>query len=210
MSADACIRIMLVDDHQMVRLGLATVIELSGDMRVVAEAEDGPRAVEEFRRHRPDVVLMDLRMPGMSGIEATRAIRGEFPEVRVMMLTTYDFDEDIHRALEAGACGYVLKDARRHEVLAAIRRVHAGERYLPTAVATRLAERAGDDELTAREIEVLELIAKGLSDKEIAATLAFTLHTAKAHVKSILRKLGVSARTEAATLALQRGILHLD
>ena len=204
------IRILLVDDHYVIRMGLAAILGLEPDLRVVAEAEDAAGAVSAFREHRPDVTLMDLRMPGGSGVEATEAIRREFPEARIIVLTTYDMQEDIHRALQAGARGYVLKKASREELVAAIRHVHAGDRYIPPEVAGRLVERAGAEELSAREVEVLRLAARGLSNKGIAEALEFTEHTAKAHMKRILAKLGAADRTEAVTIALRRGIVSLD
>ena len=204
------VRILLVDDHYVVRAGLAAILNLQPEFAVVAEAEDGSSALERFREHQPDVTLMDLRMPGMSGIEATAAIRQEFPSAKIIMLTTYDGDEDIYRALEAGACGYLLKKTTRQELVKAIRTVYVAERYIPAEIAQRLAERSPNSNLTAREIEVLQLVVKGLSNREIGGTLGCTERTAKFHVQNILAKLEVSDRTEAATAAIQRGILHFD
>jgi DNA-binding NarL/FixJ family response regulator len=204
------IRVLVVDDHPIVREGLIAIVERQPDMSVVAEASDGEQAVEAFRQHRPDVTLMDLRLPGMSGVEAITAIRREFPSARVIVLTTYDGDEDIYRALQAGAQGYLLKDTFREELLEAIRAVNEGKRRIPGGIATRLAERIGGNELTAREIEVLKLIVKGRSNREIASALVITEGTVKGHVNNILSKLGVADRTQAATTALQRGIIHLD
>ena len=204
------ITILLVDDHSIIRIGLRGVLDPEPDLAVVAQAEDGAQALELFREHRPDVTLMDLRMPGLDGIETTRRIHASFPQARILMLTTYDGDHDIHRALEAGACGYVLKNVTGDELVRAIRTVHAGQRYLPEAVAARLAEGLARPELTPREVEVLQFVVKGLSNKEIGDRLQISEHTAKTHLKSILSKLGVRDRTEAATSALQRGIVRFD
>ena len=204
------IRVLIVDDHHVLREGLGSIIDSEPDMTVVAEAEDGEQAVARFREHRPDVTLMDLRMPGMGGVEATAAIQKEHPGARIVVLTTYDGDEDIYRALQAGARAYLLKDTRRKEVLEAIRAVHAGQRRIPEAVAQRLAERMGGPELTSREVEVLELMAKGLRNRDIGTTLDIAEGTVKVHVKRILSKLGVEDRAEAIVSALQRGIIHLE
>ena len=210
MSDDKPIRILVADDHFVVRMGLAAVIHTQPDMTVVAEATTGSQAVEFFRQHRPDITLMDLRMPEMDGIEAITTIRREFPESRFIVLTTYDGDEDIYRALQAGARAYLLKDMMRDGLIEAIRAVHAGQRRIPAEVANRLAERMNRTELTARELEVLRLIVEGKSNKEIAAKLFIAEGTVKIHINNILSKLGVSDRTQAATFALQRGIVHLD
>ena len=204
------ISILIADDHFVVRTGLAAVISTQPDMAVVAEAVNGRQAVELFRQHRPDITLMDLRMPEMNGVEAITAIRGEFPEARLIVLTTYDGDEDIYRALQAGARGYLLKDMLREGLLEAIRAVHEGHRRIPTEVANRLAERLTRSELTSREMEVLELIVKGKTNKEIGAELGVAEGTVKIHINNILSKLGVSDRTQATTFALQRGIIHLE
>jgi DNA-binding NarL/FixJ family response regulator len=209
MTKPAQIRLLVVDDHLVVRMGLVALLNRQKDFKVIGEAEDGAQAVEKYREHHPDVCLMDIRMPRLTGMQALAAIRTEFPEARVLMLTTYDGDSDIHGALAAGASGYLLKDVEAEELVLAIREVHRGGRYLPVGVAQRLAERSGTPQLTPREIEVLELLAKGLSNKEIAGILNFTEFTAKAHVANILDKLGVEDRTGAVTEALQRGILHL-
>jgi DNA-binding NarL/FixJ family response regulator len=203
------IRILIVDDHPIVRQGFAGLIATDPKLSVVAEAGDGRQAIDMFRRHRPDVVLMDLRMPVMNGAEAIQEIRKEFPAARIIVLTTYDGDEDIYRALQAGARGYLLKDMYCDEIIEAIVAVHNGRRHIPGRVATRLAERVFGQDLTAREVEVLELILKGQSNKEIAASLAITEPTVKGHVSNILSKLGVADRTQAVTVALQRGIIHL-
>jgi len=204
------ISILIADDHFVVRTGLAAVISTQPDMVVVAEAVNGRQAVELFRQHRPDITLMDLRMPEMNGVEALTAIRGEFPEARLIVLTTYDGDEDIYRALQAGARGYLLKDMLREGLLEAVRAVHEGHRRIPAEVANRLAERLTRSELTSREMEVLELIVKGKTNKEIGAELGVAEGTVKIHINNILSKLGVNDRTQAATFALQRGIIHLE
>jgi two-component system NarL family response regulator len=203
------IRIMVVDDHPIVREGFGGMIGTEPDMTVVAEARGGQEAVELFRRHHPDVTLMDLRMPGLSGVEAIRAIRRESPQSRIIVLTTYDGDEDIYRALEAGAQAYLLKDMPCEEILSAIRAVHAGQRRIPAAVGTRLAERMAGMDLSGREREVLELLVKGKSNREIATGLAITEPTVKGHVTNILGKLGVSDRTQAVIAAIKRGLSHL-
>ncbi|HEV8254761.1 MAG TPA: response regulator transcription factor [Vicinamibacteria bacterium] len=200
---------MVVDDHPVVREGFAGMIGTEPDMRLVAEARSGEEAQRLFRQHRPDVTLMDLRMPGVNGVEAIRAIRREFPQSRFIVLTTYDGDEDIYRALEAGAQAYLLKDMLCDEILAAIRAVHAGQRRIPAEVGTRLAERMSGLELSGREQQVLELVVKGQSNKEIAARLDITEATVKGHVTNILSKLGVTDRTQAAITALRRGLVHL-
>ena len=210
MSNDKPIRVLIADDHFVVRMGLAAVIGTQPDITVVAEATNGKQAIELFREHRPDVTLMDLRMPEVDGLEAITAIRGEFPESRFIVLTTYDGDEDIYRALQAGARAYLLKDMLRDGLVEAIRAVHAGQRRIPAEVASRLAERMNRTELTARELEVLRLIVEGKSNKAIAAELSIAEGTVKIHINNILSKLGVSDRTQAATFALQRGIIHLD
>ena len=211
MSKEGAIRILIADDHPVVREGLAAMIERRPDMTVVAEAATGREAVAAYRAAQPDVVLMDLRMPDMTGVEAIGAIRGEFPGARIIVLTTYDGDEDIYRGLQAGARAYLLKDAPRDELLDAIRAVHAGQTRIPPAVAARLAERVlAGPELTARELEVLQGIVAGRSNKEIGAALGISEGTVKAHVNNILGKLGVADRTQAVTTALQRGIVHLD
>ena len=205
----AVIRIMIADDHPVVREGFGAMLETEPDMTVVAQARSGEEALELFRRERPDVTLMDLRMPGMSGVDAIRAIHREFPDSRLIVLTTYDGDEDIYRALEAGAQAYLLKDMFCEEILAAIRAVHAGQRRIPAAVGTRLAERMSGLDLSAREHQVLELVATGKSNKEIATGLQITEATVKGHLTNILGKLGVRDRTQAVLTALRRGIVRL-
>ncbi len=204
------IRILIADDHLVVRIGLRSMIETQEDMEVVAEAANGREAVELFRLRKPDVALMDLRMPIMGGVEATMAIRGEFPDARIIVLTTYNGDENIYRALQAGARAYLLKDVPRSEFLDDIRAVHSGQYCIPPAVAARLAQRLPYPELSSRELEVLQLIVQGRSNKEIGSVLAITESTVKNHVNSILCKMRVNDRTQAATTALRRGIVMLD
>jgi DNA-binding NarL/FixJ family response regulator len=206
----APIRVLVADDHPVVRNGLAGVIAQQPELALVAEAANGRQALEHFREHRPDVVLMDLRMPEMDGVAAIAAIRAEFPDARILALTTYEGDVDIHRALEAGARGYLIKDMLLTDVLNAIRAVHRGDRVIPTAVAARLAEFTPRTDLSAREVEVLQLVARGLSNRDVAGVIGRTDETVKVHLKNIFAKLGVADRTEAVTLAYSRGILHLD
>ena len=203
------IRILVVDDHQLLREGIAAVLESQEDMTLVAEANNGREALESFRRHRPDVTLMDLRMPDMNGIEAIAAIRAEFPNARIVVLTTYSGDVQAAAALKAGAVGYLLKSLVRKELIETIRTVHAGKRRVPPEIATDIAEHVADDALTAREIEVLRRVAAGHSNKLIAAELDISEGTVKTHMKSILPKLDASDRTHAVTIALKRGIFDL-
>ncbi len=203
------IRVLIVDDHPVVRFGLVAIIESQRDMAVAGEAGTGADAISMYRRERPHVGLIDLRLPDMGGVEVIRTIAGEYPRSRLIVLTTYDGDEDIYRALEAGAQGYLIKGMSHQVLLDAIRRVHAGLRYVPQPVMQHLAERAPNSELTSREREVLTLIVRGKSNKEIAALLGITEGTVKCHVNVILSRLGVSDRTQAAVAALQRGIVHL-
>jgi two-component system NarL family response regulator len=202
------IRIIVIDDQAVVRQGFVSLINTVADMEVIAQGVNGQQALELFREHQPDITLMDLRMPVMSGVDAIAKIRHEFPEARIV-LTTYDGDEDIYRALQAGAQGYLLKDMFFEELEDAIRKVHAGARRLPPVVAERLAERMSASELTVRELEVLQEIVKGKTNKEIASSLRISEATVKSHINNILGKLGVTDRTQAATRALQRGIVHL-
>lgn len=204
------IRILVVEDHHVVRQGLVALIKTVEDMQVVGEACDGRQAVELFRLHQPDVTIMDLRLPVMTGVEAITEIRRDFPAARIIVLTTYDGDEDIYRALQAGARGYLLKDMSGDDLMDAIRTVHAGRSRIPPAVAQRLADRIGGPDLTIRELEVLKLIVAGKSNKEIGRDLFISEATVKTHINSLLGKLGVSDRTQAATTALQRGIVHLN
>ena len=202
------IRIMVIDDQAVVRQGFVSLIKTVPDMEIVGEGSNGQEAVDLFRQLRPDITLMDLRMPGVSGAEAITKIRGEFPAARIIVLTTFDGDEDIYRAVQAGAQGYLLKDMFFEELEAAIRKVHAGARLIPGSVAERLAARMSSSELTGRELEVLRHIVDGKSNKEIGNALNISEATVKSHINNILSKLGVSDRTQAATTALQRGIVH--
>ena len=203
------IRILVAEDHLVARVGVSAIVNMQPDMTVVAEAANGQQAVELYRRHLPDVALLDLRMPVMGGTEAAAAIRAEFPQARMIALTTYGGDEDIRRALAAGMQAYLTKDVLHDELLNAIRAVHDGRRYLPPAVAAALAAQMPRPDLSARELQVLELIVRGLANKQIGYTLTIAEHTVKNHVKNILSKLGVQDRTQAATAAIQRGIIHL-
>ena len=203
------ISILVVDDHFMVRMGLAASLNVEPDMQVVGEAGSGTTAIEAYRRLRPRLVIMDLRLPDMSGADSTAAIVQEFPQARVLMLSTHSGEEEIYRALQAGAHGYVLKNVMRDELLRAIREVHSGRRYLEPSVAAVLAERISHRSLTTRELEVLQMVAKGLGNKEIAANLNIAEATVKLHVSHVLEKLNVKDRTEAATAALRRGVISL-
>jgi len=203
------IRILTVDDHQLLREGIVAVLERQGDMSVVGQAGSGREAIESFRRLRPDVTLMDLRMPDMSGLEAISAIRTEFSSARIVVLTTYPGDVQAAAALRAGAAGYLLKNLVRKELVETIRTVHAGKRSVPSEIATEIAEHVADDNLTAREIEVLRRVAAGKSNKLVAAELDISEGTVKTHMKSILPKLDASDRTHAVMIALKRGILEL-
>lgn len=204
------VRLMLVDDHALVRMGLSALLQVEPGFEVVAEAEDAESARVSFRKHLPDITLMDLRMPGKSGVDATREILREFPEAKIVMLTTYDTEEEIHQAIEAGACGYLLKNITREELVNAIRQVHAGEACIPESVARRLADRRSSPQLTPREMEVLEFVTKGLNNREIAQVLDISGNTVKAHLKHVFSKLDVSDRAEAAVAAIQRGILGVS
>jgi DNA-binding NarL/FixJ family response regulator len=203
------IRILTVDDHQLLREGIAAVLDGQEDMSLVGQASNGQEAIESFRRLRPDVTLMDLRMPDMSGIEAISAIRTEFSDARIIVLTTYAGDAYAAAALKAGAAGYLLKNLVRKELLETIRAVHAGKRRVPAEIATEIAEHIADDALTGREIEVLRRVAAGKSNKLIAAELDIAEGTVKTHMKSILPKLDASDRTHAVMIALKRGILDI-
>lgn len=204
------IRIMIVEDHNIVRQGLVALLKTVPDFSVVAEAADGQEAVDGFRKHQPDITLMDLRLRKMNGVEAILKIRREFSEARIIVLTTFDGDEDIYRALQAGARGYLLKGMEGDELMSAIRTVYAGKSRIPASVAERLAERMSGPSLTERETDVLKLIVGGNSNREIASALFISEATVKTHINSLLSKLGVTDRTQAATTALQRGIVHLD
>lgn len=204
------IRILVVDDHFMVRMGLTASLNAEADMEVVAEVGDGEAALEAYNRCRPNLVIMDVRLPGMDGVAAAAAILREFPDAGVLMLSTHAGEEEIYRAMQAGARGYVLKSVLREDLLRAIREVHAGRRHLDPIVASHLAERLSHRSLTARELEVLRMVAKGWGNKEIANALNIAEVTVKLHVSHVLEKLNVKDRTEAATTAVQRGIISLD
>src|SRR3954447_2899593 len=201
------IRVLIVDDHPLLRDGIAAVLDGQSDMAIAGEAANGADAVERFRELQPDVTLMDLQMPAMGGTEAIRAIRKEFPLARIVVLTTYDGDVEAQRALEAGASGYLLKSSPRTDLLEAIRVVHAGRRHIPPAIAVEIAEHRSDDELTDRELDVLQKVAAGRSNKIAADELRISEETVKTHMKSILAKLAASDRTHAVTIATKRGIL---
>ena len=210
MSSDQVpIRILTVDDHRLIRQGIAGLVAVESDMRVVAEAANGREALQQFRAHRPDITLMDLQMPEMNGLDAISAIRGEYPEARIIVLTTYSGDVQALRALRAGARAYLLKDALDKELLDAIRAVHAGRKAVSPEVSFQLAEHATDDALTPGEVRVLRLIAEGRANKEIAASLSTSDATVKGQVQSILSKLGATDRTHAAMIGLKRGIIDL-
>ena len=203
------IRVLTVDDHPLVRAGIRATLDNEADLSVVAEAVSGADAIALYEAHEPDVVLMDLRMAGTDGVEATRAILARHPDARVIALTSYDGDADIFRALDAGACGYLIKDMVGADLVDAIRRAAGGQRVIPHDVAARLAEFTPRTDLTRRELEVLRLAAKGLKNREIARAIIRTEGTVKMHLKHIMTKLGVEDRTEAVIVALQRGIIHL-
>jgi DNA-binding NarL/FixJ family response regulator len=210
MKPDNIIRIMTVDDHHLIREGIATVIDNQPDMRQVSQASSGPEAIRQYREHRPDITLMDLRLPGLSGIDAMMAIRSEFPEARIVILTTFDGDVEVQRALRAGACGYLLKSTPPNELVEAIRQVYAGNKRVQTELATQVAEHLGEDGLSTREIEVLEQVVAGLRNREIAKRLFISEETVKIHLKHIMEKLGAKDRTHAAAIANRRGIARFD
>ncbi len=210
MTAPSSIRLLLADDHYIVLMGLQALLKLRKDFRVVAAAADGEEAVVLFHEHRPDVALLDLRMPKLDGIGATEKIRAAFPEARIILLTSFEREEDIHLAFKAGVSGYLLKESKLPELAEAIRTVHRGGRWIPAGIANLARERAAQPELSKREIEVLELVAKGLINKEIAGVLGFSEDGAKQHLKKIYEKLGVRVRAEAISEALRRGILRED
>jgi DNA-binding NarL/FixJ family response regulator len=203
------IRILSVEDHPVFREGLATIIGSQEDMLLIAQASNAAEAVAEFRHDRPDITLMDLRLPGTNGTDALIAIRGEFPQARVIMLTTSDGEADIQRAMRAGASAYILKSMPKNELLAVIRSVHAGRRHVPPEVAARLAEHLGDDDLTTRELQVLRLIRDGYRNKQIADQLSISETTVNFHIKNLVDKLQANDRTHAVTIALRRGLLQI-
>ena len=209
-SIKGSIRIMTVDDHPLMRQGIAALVSVERDMQLIAEASDGEEAIAQFRLHRPDVTLMDLQMPSMNGTEAISRIRSEFPDARILVLSTYAGDVQILRAIKAGARGYLLKGNVRTELLAAIRTIHAGHKRIPPEIAAELAEHAADDQLSSREIEVLRLIAAGNANKQIADKLSIGESTVKNHISNILSKLGANDRAHAVTIALKRGIIELE
>ncbi len=203
------IRVLSIDDHPLLRQGIAALVDAQPDMVLVGQAATGQEGAEQFRAQRPDVTLLDLRLPDMSGVEVLQAIRAEFPEARVVMLTTFEGDVEMQRALEAGARGYLLKTMPPAELVDAIRQVHAGKKRIPSAVAAQLAEHLSDEALTPREIEVLRHIAEGNRNKDIAERLSISEETVKVHVKHVMDKLGASDRTEAVSIGIRRGIIQL-
>ena len=203
------IRVLSVDDHPLLRAGIAALIGNQTDMELVAEACNGREALEQFRKHSPDITLMDLQMPEMSGIDAISAIRGEFPQARIIILTTHAGDVQVSRALKAGARGYLLKGSLRNELLETIRAVHAGQKRVSSEVAAEIAEHSTDHALTPREVDVLRLVAKGNGNKEIAAQLSLTEETVKGHIRNILAKLEANDRTHAVAIGVKRGIIDL-
>jgi len=209
MSDQTRIRILCVDDHPLLREGITAIINSQPDMLLVSEAATGSESIQKFREHQPDVTLMDLRLPDMSGIDALSAIRAEFPEARVVMLTTFEGDVEIQRSLEAGARGYLLKSMPPTELVEGIRQVYVGKKRIPSQLAAQLAEHLGDEALTPREIEVLQHIANGNRNRDIADLLFITEETVKVHIKHIMEKLGASDRTQAVAIAVRRGIIQL-
>jgi two-component system NarL family response regulator len=203
-------RLLVVDDHFVVRLGLTSALNLEPDMQVVAEASDGRQAIELFRKHKPDITVMDYQLPELNGAEATADICREFPEARIIVLSVYKAEEDVHRAVQAGALAYLPKSSEPEELIEAIRTVHGGGRYFPAAIANVLAGRASRDPLSDREIEVLTMIVRGRSNKEVASELGISENTVKFHTTRIFEKLGVLDRVQAATAAIERGIVHLQ
>jgi DNA-binding NarL/FixJ family response regulator len=204
------IRVLVVEDHHVVRQGLVALLNVVDGLEVVGEAADGIEAIAQFRKHKPDVTLMDLRLPRMGGVDVIQRIRVETPQARFIVLTTYDGDEDIYKALKAGARAYMLKGMTTDELVATIRTVHAGKSHIPPAIAEKLAERMGTEDLTIRELDVLEQIVQGKSNKEIGTELDISEATVKTHINSLLSKLGVTDRTQAATAAIRRGIVPYE
>jgi DNA-binding NarL/FixJ family response regulator len=209
MSNSTPIRIFSIDDHPLMREGIAAIIQNEPDMLLVAEASNGREAIEGFREHRPDITLMDLRLPDISGIDAMVAIRTEFPDARIIMLTTFEGDVEVRRALQAGAVGYMLKTTPRRQLVDMIRKVHAGKKHIPPEIAAHLAEHMGEESLSKREVDVLQKIAGGNRNSDIAALLFISEETVKGHVKHIMEKLGASDRTEAVAIGIRRGIIQL-
>src|SRR6202162_871981 len=209
MSNQLRIRVLSVDDHPLLSEGIATMINSQPDMQLISQAASGGEAIQQYREHRPDVTLMDLRLPDLSGSDAMTAIRTEFPEARVVMLTTFEGDVEIQRALQAGARGYLLKNMPPSEIVLAIRQVHAGKKRVPPALATQLAEHLSDESLTAREVDVLKHLAGGNRNRDIAGRLFISEETVKVHVKHLMEKLGASDRTQAVAIAVRRGIIQL-
>ena len=203
------IRVLVAEDHIIARVGVTTIINKQADMRVIAEAANGAEALTLYRQHRPHVTLIDLRMPVVSGLDATIAIRAEFPQARIIALTSYGGDADVRRALKAGVTGYLTKDLLQDELLTAIRQVHEGSHYLPAALAAVLSAQGARPDLSQRELQVLELVVRGLANKQIAYSLNLSEFTVKNHLKRLLHKLGVQDRTQAVTAAIERGIVHL-
>ncbi len=204
------IHVVLADDHAVVLMGLTTVLSLEPDIVIDGTAENGDEAVELYRRFRPQVILLDLRMPGTDGVSAARLIRGEFPQARIIFLTSYDTEEDVYQALLTGAVGFLLKRSKRQELVAAVRTVAEGGQWIPDEIASRIRDREGNAELSPRQCEVLELVAKGLSNKDIAKLLGFSESGAKQHLRQIFTKLGVVDRAEAVAAAIQRGIIRME
>jgi DNA-binding NarL/FixJ family response regulator len=209
MSQSAVMRILIVDDHAIVQEGIAAIINEEDDMTVIGQAKDGIEAIELFRQTQPDITLMDLRMPQMGGVEAITALCAEFNMARIIVLTTYDSDEDIYRGLRAGAKGYLLKDSKPSELRTAIRAVYSGQQYIPSYVGAKLVQHMNNPELSDRELEVLQLVAQGMSNLEIGAALMITESTVKSNINRILSKLGAKDRTQATIIALKRGLTNL-
>ena len=209
MSKSSMIRVLSVDDHPLLREGISALVNNQPDMELIAEAATGAEAIQVFKQHRPDVTLLDLRLPDMSGIDTLIAIRTEFPEARIIMLTTFEGDVEIQRALQAGARGYLLKNMPPSELLDVIRQVHAGKKRIPAAIASHLAEHMSDETLTGREVEVLREVANGNRNRNIAEKLFISEETVKVHIKHIMEKLGAADRTQAVAIGVRRGIIHL-